>query len=360
MAKTKKRARPSTAKSGGSRRGPGPAAEIAGIVLVALALFSLISLISYNASDPSWFSASEAATRNVGGKVGASLADALLQALGLAAFLVPFMLGALGVRAILSHGDKRLFVRAGFFAWLIVLLAPFLSLVFGRLGWRGVDISSGGLLGASLSSFLVRYLNRAGAILALAVLLLLLAIFTTKLSLRQLLHMASGLFHFAVKEVRIKVSRYQRSKEREKMKKKVIEKYAAPAEKAEEDIKPEAGKEKPPPLREERERKAREPKREGRLTAPLPGSAPARPELYLFPEMGKKGDYTFPPSTSSTKARRPSRSTRMSSTTRRHGSRRSLRSSGSRARSASIIRARSLRPTNSTRSPASRSVRSPT
>jgi len=293
MAKTKKRAPASPANPARNRRGP--AAEIAGVVLIALALFSLISLVSYNAADPSWFSASEAETRNVGGKVGASLADALLQALGLAAFLIPFMLGAIGTRTILSHGDRRLFVKAGFFIWLIVLLAPFLSLVFGRLVWRGGDISSGGLLGSSLASFLVRYLNQAGAVLALIVLFLLLAIFSTKLSLRQLLQMASGLFRFAVKEVRIKVSRYQRSKEREKMRKKVIEKYTAPAEIEAGEKRTEAGKERPPAPREDRERRTREPRPALKPSLPPPGPAPVRPEPYLFPDMGKKGDYTFPP-----------------------------------------------------------------
>jgi len=293
MANTKKRAPASPSKPARNRRGP--AAEIAGVVLIALALFSLLSLVSYNAADPSWFSASEAATRNVGGKVGASLADALLQALGLAAFLVPFMLGALGTRAILSHGDRRLFIKAGFFVWLIVLLAPFLSLVFGRLFWRGGDISSGGLLGSSLASFLVRYLNRAGAVLALIVLFLLLGIFSTKLSLRQLLHMASGLFQFAVKEVRIKVSRYQRSKEREKMRKKVIEKYTAPAEREVGEKSPEPGRERPPAPREDRERRTRESRPALKPLLPPPGPAPVRPEPFLFPDMGKKGDYTFPP-----------------------------------------------------------------
>ena len=293
MAKTKKRAPASPSKPARNRRGP--AAEIAGVVLIALALFSLISLVSYNAADPSWFSASEAATRNVGGKVGASLADALLQALGLAAFLIPFMLGAIGTRTILSHGDRRLFVKAGFFIWLIVLLAPFLSLAFGRLVWRGGDISSGGLLGSSLASFLVRYLNRTGAVLALIVLFLLLAIFSTKLSLRQLLQMASGLFRFAVKEVRIKVSRYRRSKEREKMRKKVIEKYTAPAEIEAGEKRTEAGKERPPAPREDRERRTRESKPALKPPLPPPGPAPVRPEPYLFPDMGKKGDYTFPP-----------------------------------------------------------------
>jgi S-DNA-T family DNA segregation ATPase FtsK/SpoIIIE len=293
MAKPKKRSQGAPSRPAASRRGP--AAEIAGLVLAALALFALISLVSYRASDPSWFFASDAPTRNVGGKVGASLADGLLQALGLAAFLVPFMLGALGIRAILSHGDRRLFLKAGFFVWLILLLAPFLTLVVGRLAWRGADLSAGGLLGASLSAFLVRYLNAAGALLALVLLLLLLAVFSTRLSLRQLLKMASNLFHFAFKEVRIKVSRYQRSKEREKLRRKVIEKYAAPpAGREAPGEAPARGRDKTPPPREERDGKRREPRLALRPPAPPPPPAPAKPEPYLFPDMGKKGDYAFP------------------------------------------------------------------
>ena len=292
MAKTKKRPPASLSKPAARRRGP--TAEIAGLIVLAVALFALISLVSYRATDPSWFSTSEAATRNIGGKVGASLADGLLQALGLAAFLVPFLLGALGIRAILSRGDGRLALKAGFFLWLIVLLAPFLALVIGRLRWRGADVSAGGLVGAALSRFLVRYLNQAGALLVLVVLLILLALFSTKLSLRQLLGMASNLFHFAFKEVRIKVSRYQRSKEREKMRQKVIEKYAAPAPREASGTPGDRPRDKTAPAREERERKPREPQLALRPPAPPAPPAPARPEPYLFPDMGKKGDYAFP------------------------------------------------------------------
>ena len=64
MAKSKRRSQGAPSRPAQSRRGP--AAEISGLILIALALFALISLASYHAADPSWFSASEAATRNIG------------------------------------------------------------------------------------------------------------------------------------------------------------------------------------------------------------------------------------------------------------------------------------------------------
>lgn len=78
------------------------------------------------------------------------------------------------------------------------------------------------------------------------------------------------------------------------MRQKVIEKYAAPAPREAPGAPGERPRDKAAPAREERERKGREPQLALRPPVPPAPPAPARPEPYLFPDMGKKGDYAFP------------------------------------------------------------------
>src|SRR5437660_4962148 len=66
--------------------------EIIAIGLIALAMLLGLCLASYNPNDPSWNAAGESGTHNWIGAVGANVAAALFQAIGLAAYLLPFLL----------------------------------------------------------------------------------------------------------------------------------------------------------------------------------------------------------------------------------------------------------------------------
>src|SRR5918992_2186814 len=66
--------------------------EIILIALVAAALLLGLCLASYNPNDPSWNAAGAASARNWIGSVGANVAAALFQSIGLAAYLVPFLI----------------------------------------------------------------------------------------------------------------------------------------------------------------------------------------------------------------------------------------------------------------------------
>jgi S-DNA-T family DNA segregation ATPase FtsK/SpoIIIE len=63
------------------------------ILAIAVSLFLVVSLLSYKASDPSWFNASNAKkVINMGGYLGAWLADILFNIFGYIAYLFPYML----------------------------------------------------------------------------------------------------------------------------------------------------------------------------------------------------------------------------------------------------------------------------
>ncbi|MFC2166245.1 DNA translocase FtsK 4TM domain-containing protein, partial [Acidobacteriota bacterium] len=87
--------------------------EIIGILAILLAIYLLVSLVSYHSHDPSWaaVSSSEQQVRNYGGRVGASLAEAMLQLLGFASFLLPFMIIYLAIQPFKPEEERRFFIK---------------------------------------------------------------------------------------------------------------------------------------------------------------------------------------------------------------------------------------------------------
>ena len=79
--------------------------ELVGLLLLFLGLITLLALISYDASDPTWFHRQQegVSSQNWTGRVGATLAEALLQLLGVAAFLLPVVLGFVGWNRFRGH-----------------------------------------------------------------------------------------------------------------------------------------------------------------------------------------------------------------------------------------------------------------
>ncbi len=267
--------------------------EIVGILVVFLSLFLLISLVSYDSKDPSWASvtSSRAKVHNFGGKVGASLAEVLLQFLGLSSFVFPFLLGYLGLRSIMSQKTARLLLRFGGTVLFVFILSSLSFMLFQSYTWGGTEIPAGGIIGSSLSSLLIRYFNHVGTLIFLIAGLILFIMFSTEFSLSKVLHSLARISQFAFKEVRIRVIHYQKSKNKEKMRDKVVKKYSTPV--------PEKDKEKEDKKeakKEEKQKKAKEPRKGLKLgTAPPVAEPPRPPEKFLFPEMELTGDYHFPP-----------------------------------------------------------------
>ncbi len=292
----KRKKRKSGPPSKNSRKKTFRSPEVFSLLLIIFSLFALISLISYDARDPSWASVTTPGhnTRNYGGKAGAYLAEGLLQLFGLSAFLLSLSFGYLGIKALLPRAEKRLLRKLGGSLLLTILLCALFSLLFHSFAWRGAEIQAGGLLGEILSSFLVRYFSQVGSLIFLLALILLFILFSTEFSLGRLVGFFARFLSFAFKNVRIQITHYKKSKAKEKMRKKVIEKYTQTAEKP---LKEEA--EKYAETEDKKLKKTKEAKKElkkGERPEPILIEA-TRPEKLLFPEMEKKGDYNLPPFT---------------------------------------------------------------
>jgi S-DNA-T family DNA segregation ATPase FtsK/SpoIIIE len=141
--------------------------EIVAIGLAALALLLGLCLWSYHPDDPSWNAAGQSGAQNWIGTVGANVSAALFQAIGLAAYLLPFLLLAASWRRFRS---RRISAPVSQITGLVVLVlssAALLSLANMR-PFFDASFNAGGLSGAIIARVLVAGLNTIGAAILLS------------------------------------------------------------------------------------------------------------------------------------------------------------------------------------------------
>jgi S-DNA-T family DNA segregation ATPase FtsK/SpoIIIE len=277
--------------------------EIIGVILIFLALFALISVISYDPKDPSLVTAPTAGQgiHNFAGRFGAYFAPVFLWALGLVAYIVPFILGYAALRAVLRGSSAHLLKRLGTITMGLLIVCPLLALIFESFPVRGGTAPAGGLLGDGLLNFLTRFLGTLGSFVFLLAALAMFLLFSTRWSLAKTLRFAKGAFDATASEVRIKVTDRQKARDKERMREKVRQKYTVPpepdpkAEKAARKAEKEAEREAERERRRLEKEAARKPVK-GPPPPPKPVAPPA-PQPLLFPDPGKKGDYRYPPFT---------------------------------------------------------------
>ena len=144
--------------------------ELIGLVLFTSALLTLLALGSYSPLDSSLDTAAPAlahAPHNWIGVVGAFSADLLLQTGGLAAFLLPVLLGALAVRWFWSRKIDSPGAKLTGSLLLLLSTPALLGLLPWHWRWRHM-LPIEGLLGRILADALIHYFNMAGAILVAA------------------------------------------------------------------------------------------------------------------------------------------------------------------------------------------------
>jgi len=136
--------------------------ELIGLLVMAVAVLLFLSLVSYHPTDPSLDTVGSGPVRNWIGPAGAFVSDSLLQIEGIAAFILPILLGALGwtwlsSRPIGSPGSRILGVV------LTILFAPALFGLFPHHPTFLYGLPVGGLIGRLVADLLVRFLNYPGA-----------------------------------------------------------------------------------------------------------------------------------------------------------------------------------------------------
>ena len=146
--------------------------ELIGFSMIAAALLLFLAFASYSPFDPSLNTASVSEgspTHNWIGRVGAVIADLSLQALGIAVFALPVMLGMLGLRWFRSRHIHSPIEKLLGALTLLLFIPAFMGLLPGHLRWMHA-LAIEGVSGKLLADFLIHYFNLPGAyIVALSV-----------------------------------------------------------------------------------------------------------------------------------------------------------------------------------------------
>jgi S-DNA-T family DNA segregation ATPase FtsK/SpoIIIE len=203
-------------------------AELLGLVAFALALMLLIALATFDPRDPAPFfkAGVDGPARNFIGPFGAFLAEMLIpQLFGLAALLLPIVLGLLGWKLFWCKPIEAPYTKAVGNAILLTSLAGLLSLAVGTVSFEGEPVRAGGAVGEIVSSLLVADFNRTGAYILAATALFVALILSTQFSFSTFLTGAGGRVGERVRTLRTAWAHYRESRRKERLRRDVIRKH---------------------------------------------------------------------------------------------------------------------------------------
>ena len=290
--------------------------EFVGVALFAASLIWIVSLASYEPTDPVWFfsTGSHAMPLNFAGRVGAFLAEISFQLFGYASYLIPIVMVVVGwnyfwCRKVDAPGTKITGATL-----LFACLSAFLSLAFSTLDVAGKSFRAGGYSGDFLARELAEYLNRTGSLIVVVTLIVLSVIMSTHFSFGRMAAAMVAAVRESVGTTWTAIREWWETRRREKERADVIAKRANKAEK--EDPKNKNGRVNGDEYDDEWDDEEEDLDKDD---APLPAiasvamkpAAPARPPKLAVPAPAplplggseattksaerKKGDYTLPP-----------------------------------------------------------------
>lgn len=154
--------------------------EAGAVVFLYAGLFVLISLASYHPFDPSWNTVTRLVKpSNLTGRLGAFVADWLLQTFGLGAYAIPALILMLGWKWIRSSWIQAPWAKV--LGWSMLMGSTCAAFGFAT-GWHPIAsaVPAGGFVGLVLADTLIASMNMTGAVMFTAVCWILgLYLFTT-------------------------------------------------------------------------------------------------------------------------------------------------------------------------------------
>jgi DNA segregation ATPase FtsK/SpoIIIE, S-DNA-T family len=203
-------------------------AEFLGLISFGLALMLLISLATYNPGDPAPFFKTGASgpARNFIGPIGAFLAELLVpQLFGMAALLLPLVLGVTGWRLFWCKPIEAPYTKACGVVALLLSLCAFFALTFGALTVEGESVRAGGAVGALLASVLTGSFNRTGAYILVATCIFVSLILATQFSFAAFLSSLGAALGLRLQALRAAWAQFLETRRKEKMRREVIRKH---------------------------------------------------------------------------------------------------------------------------------------
>jgi DNA segregation ATPase FtsK/SpoIIIE, S-DNA-T family len=168
--------------------------EFCGVALFATALIWLISVATYEPTDPVWFfsAGSGSAPANFAGRVGAFTAELSFQLFGYASYLIPAVLVVIGWHYFWCRAVDAAYTKVIGVLLMFGCISSLLSLAFTTIDVSGKPFRAGGYLGEWLAAVMSEYLNRTGSIIVILTLLFLAIILSTQFSLGRMFSSATA------------------------------------------------------------------------------------------------------------------------------------------------------------------------
>ncbi|NOX35715.1 MAG: DNA translocase FtsK [Deltaproteobacteria bacterium] len=160
--------------------------ELYGILLIFFIVLAAVSLFSYNVSDPcigNHFFTTPDHIHNAFGLLGAHFAGFFIFLFGLGAFWVPVVSGFISVWLLKGRTTRIIWLTMLGGLFLMICTGGMLFLFKDEYSFAGTSISSGGIIGITFTSFLLKYANITGSIIILLFFLVIGFILTTGISL---------------------------------------------------------------------------------------------------------------------------------------------------------------------------------
>ena len=212
-----------------SKRG----AELLGLFAFALALMLLIALATFSPRDPAPFfkAGGEGTVRNFIGPFGAFLAELLVRQLfGLAAHLLPLVLGLLGWKLFWFRPIEAPYTKAVGIGLLLLSLTALFALSFGTVAFEEEPVRAGGAVGELLAGMLIADLSRTGAYIVAATSLFIALILSTQFSFSAVLGALGGRLLARLRVLQTAWAHYRETRRKDRMRREVIRKHTQPPE----------------------------------------------------------------------------------------------------------------------------------
>ena len=265
------------------------ASEFLGVTLFAAALLWIVALVTWESTDPVWFFSAGTThpPANFAGLVGAFLAEASLQLLGYASYLIPATLVVVGWHYFWCRSVDAFYTKLTGILLLFGCASTLFSVALGSIEVAGRPFRAGGAIGEGLAAFTAGYLNRTGSLIVIVTLLALAIILTTQLSFGRMFGALLSATAAAWRQAIAEWHEWRETRRRERQRREVIAKHAKKA-----GVPAEVVAERAPLLSKAPRREAPPPK-----SRPSPGAEESLPTATSRPSAAKesRARVTTPP-----------------------------------------------------------------
>ncbi len=230
--------------------------EIRGVVFLAVALFLVISLATYDRLDPSFnVSSDRLRAENYAGPAGAYVSDLLFLFFGLAAYFIPAALIGIAFVDFMKRQVDAVYTKVIGILLFVVSLCGFLDLLIDRWtitsrlsdgSFKDFSMEAGGWIGSLLFDTLQANAGFAGALLVLATSLLLSLLLVIQLSLGKLVELGVSKTVATLRSMRVGFRKKMETELKVRERKKVIQKHIERIEKRSQIASPKTKKEPQP------------------------------------------------------------------------------------------------------------------